>query len=99
MSVNAGDKKIGKLIIATIKKNKLAATEGLDEEVQIIFGSGFSNEADLLDEAIRLNVVQKSGNTYFFASEKIGIGMNKSREALKNEELAGRIKHAIEGLS
>ena len=85
VSLKTGDRKVGKVIIAEIKKNKHASTEGMEGEGQLIFGQAFSVEADLLDEAIQKGLITKKGNTYFFAEKKLGVGMTKAREALKDE--------------
>lgn len=83
-----GEKKVGKVVIGEVKKNKLAATEGMEADGQIIFGTGFSASADLLAEAIQRGFVTKRGNTLFFGEEKLGVGQGAARKALEsNEEL------------
>jgi hypothetical protein len=80
-----GDRKVGKVVVAEVKKNKLAATEGMEMESQIIFGEGFSASADLLQDAIDAGVLAKVGNTYHFRGEKIGL-ISKVREWAKDHE-------------
>lgn len=80
-----GDRKIGKVIVGEVKKNKLAGTEGTEAEARIIYGEGFSKSADLLEDAIQANIFTKTGNTYFLGETKIGT-MNKLREWAKENQ-------------
>lgn len=95
--IKQGDKKVGKVVIGEVRKNKLAATEGMELEGQLIFGTGFSAVADLLGDAIDEGVITKTGNTYWFGKEKLGIGLGKTRVALEEDkELAKNVKAAID---
>lgn len=81
--VMRGDQQIGLIVIAEIRKNKLAPTYKQSVELTLLFGSGFSAEADLLQELLDKGEVTKKGNTYFRGDQKLGIGVSKAREALK----------------
>lgn len=78
-----GDRQIGAIIEAEVRKNKLAATLKQKVELTLIYGEGFSAEADLLQELLDKGEVTKRGNTYFRGDQKLGIGITKAREALK----------------
>lgn len=78
-----GDKQVGLEIIAEIRKNKLAATQKQSAVLSMIFGEGFSLEADLLQQLIDSGEVTKRGNTFFRGETKLGVGLTKAREALK----------------
>ncbi len=94
--IKQGDRKVGKVVVGEVRKNKLAPTEGLEMEGQLIFGSGFSVAADLLGDAIDKGVVTKKGNTYFFGETKLGIGLAKVRKLLEEDEaLFNQIKHEL----
>jgi len=96
VTIKQGDRKVGKVVVGEVKKNKLAATEGLELEGQLIFGVGFSASADVLNDAIDKKIITKKGNTFYFGDEKLGIGLNKVRTLLQeDEELLTRIKHAM----
>jgi len=96
VTIKQGDRKVGKVVVGEVKKNKLAATEGLELDGQLIFGVGFSTSADVLNDAIDKGIITKRGNTFFFGEEKLGIGLNKVRTLLQeNEELLNNIKHAM----
>lgn len=81
--VMKGDQQVGAIIEAEIRKNKLAPTQKQKTELTLIYGEGFSAEADLLQELLDKGDVTKKGNTYFRGDKKLGIGLTKAREALK----------------
>lgn len=94
--LKSGDRKVGKVVIGEVRKNKVGATEGLEVEAQLFFGQGFSASADLMGDAIEKGVITKKGNTYFFGSEKLGIGMGKVRQAIEADAvLSEKIKLAL----
>lgn len=78
-----GDVKVGKVVVGEVRKNKMAGTEGLEVEGQLLFGSGFSAAADLLGDAIDKKVIVKKGNTYWFGTEKLGIGLGRVRQMME----------------
>lgn len=82
--VMKGDQQVGDIIKAEIKKNKLAPTNKQSIELTLIYGEGFSAEADLLQELLDSGEVTKQGNSYFRGETKLGVGLTKAREALKN---------------
>lgn len=97
-AIAKGDKIVGKKIVASVKKNKHAATEGTEMDVQFFFNVGFSSGADLVNEAIEKGVITKKGNTYYLGEQKIGIGINEVRMNVeKDDELRARVRTAYEG--
>ena len=96
VSVKQGERKVGKVVVGEVRKNKMAATEGLEMDGTLIFGTGFSASADLLVNAIDKGVITKKGNTYYFGSEKLGIGLGKLRKMLEEDAvLVEKIKLAL----
>jgi len=87
VSLKIGDRKVGKVVIGEVRKNKFAPTEGLILDGQLIFGEGFSEEATLLDNAINKGVIIKKGNTYFHGETKLGVGKEKARQYLKEDPM------------
>lgn len=85
VSLKQGDRKVGKVVIGEVRKNKCAPTEGLEAEGQLIFGTGFSIGADVLNIAIDKGVITKQGNTYWFGKEKLGVGLGKTRTMLEED--------------
>lgn len=98
VSVKQGDQKVGKALVGEVKKNKLAATEGMEADGVLIFGAGFSAAASLVDDAIEKKVITKRATTYYFGEEKLGIGIGRLRKVIEdNQELQDRIKEATYG--
>ncbi len=96
VTVKQGDKKVGKVITGIVKKNKVAGTEGLEVDGSIIFGRGFSVAADLMNDAMEAGVITKKGNTLFFGTDKLGIGLQRVRKAIEEDaDLSERIKKAL----
>jgi recombination protein RecA len=97
VTLKTGDRKVGKVIVGEVRKNKLAATEGLELDGQLIFGTGFSAGADLLNDALDKGVVAKKGNTYYLGTEKLGIGLSRVRKMVEDDAvLAEKIKFALQ---
>lgn len=93
VSIKQGERKVGKIVIGEVKKNKEAATEGLEVEGQLIFGTGFSAVADIVNIALDKNVITKEGKTFYFNGEKLAVGLNNVRKLLETDkDLAARIK-------
>ena len=93
--LKVGDRKVGRVVMGEVKKNKLAATEGLEVEGHLLFGQGFSTEQDVLDAALEKGCITKSGNSYYFFAAKLGVGLAKAREALKDPVLLEQVKAAL----
>lgn len=90
-----GDTKIGKVIVAEMKKNKLGGTEAKEAEAHFIYGESFSKTADLLETALDKGVITKTGNSYFFKGEKLGM-ISKVRAKLKDEpDFVEELKQAL----
>lgn len=83
VSLKIGDRKVGKVVIGEVRKNKVAGTEGLEVEGQLIFGTGFSASADLLADALERGAIVKKGTTYWLGSEKLGVGLQRVRKLLE----------------
>jgi len=87
-----GDTKVGIVIEAELRKQKLAATVRQTAELQLVFGQGFNKEADLMQEALDKGVITKQGNSFYLGEKKLAVGLSKLREALKDETLQQEIK-------
>lgn len=91
-----GGVRVGKVIVGEVKKNALAPTEGRTEEAQLIFGSGFSAEAKLLEEALDRGIIVKQGNSFFLGETRLGVGLAKARKAIEeNELIRDQLKEAL----
>ncbi|MBD3311017.1 MAG: recombinase RecA [Candidatus Magasanikbacteria bacterium] len=80
--IKQGDRVIGNRVKVKVVKNKVAApfrTTVFD----IMYNEGISISGDLLDSGIEHKVVNKSGNTYSFGEEKLGVGREKAKLFLR----------------
>jgi len=93
--IKQGDTVIGNRVKAKIVKNKVAApfrTTVFD----IMYNEGISVSGDLLDTGIAHRVVHKSGNSYSFGEEKLGVGREKAKSYLReNPKLMKQIEKKI----
>ncbi len=65
-------------------------------ETRLMYGHGFSHEANLISVGLDLGVLTKKGNTILFGKEKLGVGAEKARLFLKdNPETMEKIKEKL----
>lgn len=97
-SVKSGVDVVGNKVKVKIVKNKVAPPFK-QTELEIIFGTGLSREGDLLDLAVELNVVEKSGTWFSYQSERMGQGRESAKTFLKDHpETAKAIELKIKDL-
>lgn len=94
VQLKSGDRVVGKIITAEMKKDKLGGREKEDVDGELIFGSGFNKQADALQEALDKGLIEKRANSYFLGEEKLCVGAAKLRDWAKehNEQLQELIK-------
>ena len=94
-SLKKGDEIIGNRTLVKVVKNKMAAPFAR-AEFDLIYSEGISQSGELLDMALKENVVQKSGAWFSFENEKIGQGREAVRLAIKEKaDLRNKIKKAL----
>lgn len=92
----SGDKQIGNIVRVSATKNKVGFPYRKGE-YELYYESGVNQEADTLDTALELKVVSKDGNTFTFGEEKLGVGRDKTIEALKKDTtLYEKVRQATE---
>ena len=93
--IKDGSEIIGNKTKVKIVKNKLAPPFKT-AEFDIMYGTGINNEGCVIDMAIELDIVQKSGSWYSYNGEKIGQGKDNVRIFLQsNPEIYDTIKTQI----
>ena len=93
--IKQGEKIIGNRVKVKVVKNKVAAPFTTCE-FDIMYNEGISLTGDLLDVGVEQNAIQKSGNTYSFGEEKLGVGRENAKAYLKeNPKLIKQIREKI----
>ena len=86
---------VGVRVKIRVKKNKVAAPHK-ETEVDIIFAKGIDYEKDVMNYAISEGVVEKKAATYSFNGKRLGVGMSKVAEMLREDkELLEEIKSKL----
>ncbi len=78
-----------------VVKNKVAPPFK-EAEFDVIYGKGISRMGELLDVAIELDVIQKSGSWFSYKEERLGQGRDNVRDFLQaNPELSAEIEAQV----
>ncbi len=76
---------IGSRTRAKVVKNKMAPPFR-EAEFDVMYGEGISREGELLDLAVKFDVVQKSGSWFSYKDQKLAQGRDKVKEYFKNNQ-------------
>ena len=82
-----GTEQIGSRTRAKVVKNKIAPPFR-EAEFDVMYGQGISRTGELLDLAVKLDVIQKSGAWFSYNQNRLGQGRDNVKEFLKNPENA-----------
>lgn len=86
---------IGNRTRIKVVKNKVAPPFK-EAEFDIIYGEGISREGNILDVAVDMDIVKKSGSWFSYNEERLGQGRETVKSILKdNPELADEIENKI----
>ncbi len=98
-TLKSGGEAIGSHTRVKIVKNKVAPPFK-EAEFDVIYGQGISRDGELLDLAVKLDIVQKSGAWFSYKEDRLGQGRDNTREYLKaNPALMAEIEAQVrEGL-
>lgn len=94
--IKQGDQAIGNLTRVKVVKNKVAPPFR-QVDVDLIYGKGISREAEILDLAVKFDIINKSGSWFSYQDEKLGQGRENIKDYLKQnpnlcEEILEKIK-------
>ncbi len=90
-----GTEMIGNRTKAKIVKNKVAPPFKV-AEFDIMYGEGISRVGDILDMAVALGIIQKSGSWFSYEGERLGQGRDNAKKYLKdNPEMAEAVENII----
>ncbi len=86
---------IGNRTRVKVVKNKVAPPFR-EAEFDIIYGKGISKEGNILDAAVNLDIVEKSGSWFSYNGDRIGQGRENVKDYLaKNPKVAEEIEGKI----
>ncbi len=94
-SIKVGDSIIGNEVKVKVVKNKVAPPFK-EAHFDILFNEGISKYGELIDHALNLNLIKRSGTWYSYNDENIGQGKENTRIYLKeHSELSDKIEKAV----
>ena len=93
--IKVGTDVIGNRTVVKIVKNKVAPPFKT-AEVDIMYGEGVSHEGEIVDKAVEINLIEKSGAWFSYKGEKLGQGKENVKLLLKeNKELCTELEGKI----
>ena len=93
--IKKGEERIGNHIKLRVVKNKLAPPFR-EAEFDILYGKGISREGEILDLAVKHNLVEKSGAWYSYKGEKIGQGKEGTVDFLaQNPDVTSKLEKEV----
>ena len=94
-TLKQGEDPVGNRVRVKVVKNKVAPPFK-QAEFDIMFGEGISREGELMDYGVKLDIIDKSGAWFSYASTKLGQGRENAKAFLKeNEAVAAEIENKI----
>ncbi len=89
--IKKGDDVVGNRVTVKVVKNKVAAPFKI-AEFDIMYNEGISREGDIINCGLKYNVLSKSGTWINYESQKLGQGVEASRQYLKeNSDLVKKL--------
>ena len=83
--IKDGDQVVGNRTKVKVVKNKVGPPFRLTE-FDIMYGKGISYEGDLLDLALKANIIEKTGSWFSYDDQKIGQGREKVKRLLSEDK-------------
>jgi recombination protein RecA len=94
-TIKNGADAVGSHTRVKVVKNKLAPPFK-QAEFDVLYGIGISKESELLDLAVKLDIVEKSGSWFGYKGERIAQGRDNARDYLREHpEMCAEIEAAV----
>ncbi len=92
-----GSEQYGSRVKCKVVKNKVAPPFKT-AEFDVLFGIGISKSSEVLDMAIALNIIEKSGSWFYYDEKRLGQGKENVRALLESDkELFAEIEGKVRG--
>lgn len=93
--IKNGSEAVGNKTKVKVVKNKVAPPFR-EAEFDIIYGHGISREGEIVDAAVKLDIIQKSGTWFSYNGNRLGQGRDNVKAAiLADKELLAEIDKAV----
>ncbi|MDE5868480.1 MAG: recombinase RecA [Anaeroplasmataceae bacterium] len=97
-AIKDGTTILGNRTTVKVVKNKVAPPFKT-AEVEIIYGAGISRIGELVDLAVKYDIINKSGAWFSYEGTKIGQGRENTKEFLKNNpEILSEIEEKVKAI-
>lgn len=98
-----GNEFIGSHTKAKIVKNKVAPPFK-NAEFDIMYGEGISKYGEILDLAVEMDIIRKSGAWYYYGEERLGQGRDNVKEYIKSnpefcDDIEAKVREGIKALT
>ncbi|QZA80158.1 recombinase RecA [Deefgea piscis] len=100
-AVKKGEDIIGNQTKVKVAKNKVAPPFRVIN-FDIMYGEGISREGEIIEQGVTHKIVEKAGAWYSYGGNKIGQGLENSRQYLKDnpevaDEIARKVREKLSG--